>query len=56
MAVEVVDDRLALPFFDPVVPRHQAVVLIHLFKDTIYVALPHMCNVKARAAERHPSI
>jgi len=30
MAVEVVDDVLALPFFDPVVPRHQAVVLVHL--------------------------
>ena len=30
VAVEVVDHGLALPFFDPVIPRHQAVVLIHL--------------------------
>ena len=30
MAVEVVDHALALPVLDPVVPRHQAVVLIHL--------------------------
>ena len=30
MAVEVVDHALALPVLDPVIPRHQAVVLIHL--------------------------
>lgn len=30
MVVEVVDDGIPLPSFDPVVPRHQAVVLIGL--------------------------
>ena len=30
MAVEVVDDALALPVLDPMIPRHQAVVFVHL--------------------------
>ena len=30
MAVEVVDDALALTVLDPMIPRHQAVVFVHL--------------------------